>query len=73
MKYFAMNPVGANLYNKEGLPASPFRAGEEQLEVRAGEPASARRPDVHEGARVVPAATIPAMSDAAPDGGNRPG
>jgi sialate O-acetylesterase len=22
---FAMNPVGANLYNKDGLPASPFR------------------------------------------------
>ena len=22
---FEMNPVGANLYNKEGLPASPFR------------------------------------------------
>ena len=22
---FAMNPEGANLYNKEGLPASPFR------------------------------------------------
>jgi sialate O-acetylesterase len=22
---FAMNPQGANLYNKEGLPASPFR------------------------------------------------
>ncbi|MCA9270197.1 MAG: sialate O-acetylesterase [Planctomycetales bacterium] len=23
---FSMNPVGANLYNKEGLPASPFRS-----------------------------------------------
>jgi len=22
---FSMNPVGANLYNKEGIPASPFR------------------------------------------------
>ena len=22
---FSMNPVGANLYNSEGLPASPFR------------------------------------------------
>ena len=22
---FSMNPIGANLYNKEGLPASPFR------------------------------------------------
>ena len=22
---FAMNPAGCNLYNKEGLPASPFR------------------------------------------------
>jgi sialate O-acetylesterase len=22
---FAMNPEGANLYNKEGFPASPFR------------------------------------------------
>jgi sialate O-acetylesterase len=22
---FSMNPEGANLYNKEGLPASPFR------------------------------------------------
>jgi hypothetical protein len=22
---FAMNPQGANLYNKEGFPASPFR------------------------------------------------
>ncbi len=22
---FAMNPAGANLYNREGLPASPFR------------------------------------------------
>jgi sialate O-acetylesterase len=22
---FSMNPTGANLYNKEGLPASPFR------------------------------------------------
>ena len=22
---FAMNPEGCNLYNKEGLPASPFR------------------------------------------------
>ena len=22
---YSMNPVGANLYNKEGLPASPFR------------------------------------------------
>jgi len=22
---FSMNPVGANLYNKEGLPAAPFR------------------------------------------------
>ena len=22
---FSMNPDGANLYNKEGLPASPFR------------------------------------------------
>jgi sialate O-acetylesterase len=25
---WANNPEGANLYNKEGLPASPFRAGE---------------------------------------------
>jgi sialate O-acetylesterase len=25
---WADNPEGANLYNKEGLPASPFRAGE---------------------------------------------
>ncbi|MCR9117935.1 MAG: sialate O-acetylesterase [bacterium] len=25
---FSMNPVGANLYNKEGLPASPFRTDE---------------------------------------------
>ena len=24
---FESNPVGANLYNKEGLPASPFRTG----------------------------------------------
>ena len=22
---YAMNPAGANLYNKDGLPASPFR------------------------------------------------
>jgi sialate O-acetylesterase len=22
---YSMNPVGANLYNKEGIPASPFR------------------------------------------------
>jgi len=22
---FSMNPAGANLYNREGLPASPFR------------------------------------------------
>jgi sialate O-acetylesterase len=22
---FSMNPLGANLYNKEGIPASPFR------------------------------------------------
>ncbi len=22
---FSMNPEGANLYNREGLPASPFR------------------------------------------------
>ena len=25
---YTMNPVGANLYNKEGLPASPFRTDE---------------------------------------------
>ena len=25
---WADNPVGANLYNKEGLPASPFRTDE---------------------------------------------
>lgn len=65
---FFMNPEGVNLYNKDGLPASPFRACEEQSEVPPGEPASARRPDVHKGARGVPAATITAMSDAAPDG-----
>ena len=23
---YSMNPVGANLYNKEGIPASPFRS-----------------------------------------------
>jgi sialate O-acetylesterase len=23
---FAMNPVGANLYNRDGMPASPFRS-----------------------------------------------
>jgi sialate O-acetylesterase len=23
---FSMNPDGANLYNREGLPASPFRS-----------------------------------------------
>jgi hypothetical protein len=26
LKQFVMNPVGCNLYNKEGLPASPFRS-----------------------------------------------
>jgi len=25
---FSMNPEGCNLYNKEGLPASPFRTDE---------------------------------------------
>jgi sialate O-acetylesterase len=25
---YANNPEGANLYNKEGLPASPFRTDE---------------------------------------------
>jgi hypothetical protein len=73
MKYFLMNPEGANLYNKECLPASPFRACEEQFEVHASEPASAPRPDVHEGARGVPAANIPGMSDAVHGWGNRPG
>jgi sialate O-acetylesterase len=23
---FTMNPAGANLYNRDGLPASPFRS-----------------------------------------------
>jgi len=27
---WADNPEGANLYNKEGLPASPFRTDQDQ-------------------------------------------
>ena len=28
---FAMNPAGANLYNREGLPASPFRTDDFEM------------------------------------------
>ena len=31
---FSMNPEGANLYNRDGLPASPFRTDDWEIEKK---------------------------------------